>query len=129
VASPYRIVVWQLLMTVVVSVVLFLWEVSRGDWEAPFWGLDQTVAALAAGMACVIPAGFYAWRATVERSATRFLLQGVLKFTFTLVLVAACMILIKPAAAGFFGTFVLLQAMYVVVPLTEEREEKGDGAG
>ena len=53
----------------------------------------------------------------VERSAARFLLQGVLKFTLTLVLVAACIILIRPAAAGFFGTFVLLQAMYVMVPL------------
>ena len=120
-ASPYRIVVWQLLATLAVSVVLFLWEVPRGNWEAPLFGVPQTASALAAGMACVIPAGLYAWRATVERSATRFLLQGVLKFTLTLLLVAACIIVIKPAAAGFFGTFVLLQAMYVIAPLAGER--------
>ena len=120
-ASPYRIVVWQLLATLAVSVVLFLWEVPRGNWEAPLFGVPQTASALAAGMACVIPAGLYAWRATVERSATRFLLQGVLKFTLTLVLVAACIIVIKPAAAGFFGTFVLLQAMYVIAPLAGEQ--------
>jgi hypothetical protein len=71
-------------------------------------------------MACVIPTGLFAWRASVERSAARFLLQGVLKFALTLVLVAACIILIRPAAAGFFGTFVLLQAMYVIVPLRAE---------
>ena len=84
-------------------------------------GLPQTVSALAAGMACIVPAGLYAWRARVERSAARFLLQGVLKFALTLVLVAAFIILMKPAAAGFFGTFVLLQAMYVVAPLTERQ--------
>jgi hypothetical protein len=55
----------------------------------------------------------------VERSATRFLLQGVLKFALTIVLVAACIILLKPAAAGFFGTLILLQLTYVVVPLAE----------
>lgn len=116
-ASPYRIVVWQLLTTGVVLAVLFLWEFVRGDWDAPWGGFPQTVAALAAGTASVVPAGIYAWRAMVERSATRFLVQGVLKFALTLVLVAACIIAIKPAAAGFFGTFVLLQAMYVMVPL------------
>ncbi len=69
----------------------------------------------------MIPAGLYAWRASVERSATRFLLQGVLKFALTLVLVAACIIVIKPAAAGFFGTLILMQVMYVAVPLSEDR--------
>jgi F0F1-type ATP synthase assembly protein I len=117
VALPLRIVIWQLLTLAAVVVVLFIWEVSRESWEAPWWGLIQTVSALAAGMACVIPAGFYAWRAAAERSATRFLLQGVLKFTLTLVLVAVGIVLIKPAAAGFFGTFFLMQAMYVIAPL------------
>jgi hypothetical protein len=120
VASPYRIVVWQLLATAAVAAVLFLWEIPGGNWDAPLFGVPQTVSALAAGMSCVIPAGLYAWRATVERSATRFLLQGVLKFALTLVLVAACIVLIKPAAAGFFGTFIVLQAMYVIAPLAGE---------
>jgi hypothetical protein len=122
VASPYRIVVWQLVATLAVAAVLFLWEYPGGDWAAPLLGLPQTVSALAAGMACVAPAGLFAWRAAVERSATRFLLQGVLKFALTLVLIAACIIMLRPAAGGFFGTFALLQAMYVVVPLA-------DGAG
>lgn len=117
-APPYHIVVMQLLVTVAVAVVLFLWEVTRSDWgiAEPYLGLPQTIAALAAGMACIVPAGLYAWRAMVERSASRFLYQGVLKFALTIVLVAGCIIVIRPAAAGFFGTFILLQTMYVVVP-------------
>lgn len=93
-------------------------------WEAPWWGLRQTASALTAGMACVIPAALYAWRAAVERSATRFLLQGVLKFALTLVLVAVGIILVKPAAAGFFGTFILMQAMYVAAPLIGARAQR-----
>jgi F0F1-type ATP synthase assembly protein I len=120
VASPFRIVVWQLVATLAVSAVLFLWEYPGGDRTAPLMGVPHTVSALAAGMACVVPAGLYAWRASVERSATRFLLQGVLKFVLTLVLVAAFIVVLKPAAAGFFGTFVLLQTMYVIVPLLEK---------
>ncbi len=118
-ASPYRIVIWQLAATAVVTAVLFLWEFSRGAGESSLGGFDQTVAALAAGLASAIPAGLYAWRASVERSATKFLLQGVVKFALTLFLVAACIILIKPAAAGFFGTLILMQVMYVVAPLSE----------
>ena len=118
---PYQIVIGQLATTGVVVAVLFLWEISRGSWGDPFWGLNQTVSALAAGMASVIPAGLYAWRASVERSATGFLLQGVLKFALTIVLVAACIILIRPAAAGFFGTLILLQVAYVVAPLLMDR--------
>lgn len=77
----------------------------------------------------MIPAGLYAWRASVERSATRFLLQGVLKFALTLLLVAACIILIRPAAAGFFGTLALMQLMYVVAPLMADRVVGGEADG
>ncbi len=124
-ASPYRIVIWQALATAAVTAALFLWELPGGSWEAPWWGLDQTVAALAAGTASVIPAALYAWRATVERSAARFLLQGVLKFTLTVVLVAAGIILMKPAPAGFFGTLILLQVMYVAAPLAKAGTGRG----
>ena len=120
-ASPYRIVIWQVLATAAVSAVLFLLEISGGNWDEPFRGLNQTVAALAAGTASVIPAALYAWQTTVERSPGRFLLQGVLKFLLTILLVAACIVLIKPAAAGFFGTLILLQVMYAVVPLAGDR--------
>jgi hypothetical protein len=113
----------QLVMALVVVAVLLLWEITRSGWgtDLPYWGLPQTIAALAAGSACVVPAGLYAWRATVERSATRFLLQGVIKFALTILLVAGSIIVIRPAAAGFFCTFVLMQAMYVVAPLLEQR--------
>ncbi len=117
--------IWQLAATAVVTALLILWEFPRGSWDAPLWGLDQSVSALVAGLASVIPAGLYAWRASVERSATRFLLQGVLKFALTLLLVAACIILIKPAAAGFFGTLALMQLMYVLVPLVTGGAEGG----
>ena len=58
----------------------------------------------------------------MERSATGFLLQGVVKFALTLALIAGCIIALQPAPAAFFGTLVLMQMMYVVVPLAA-----GDG--
>jgi F0F1-type ATP synthase assembly protein I len=118
-------VAWQLLATVVVTAAFLLWELP-GDPDAAHGGFVQTASALAAGMASVIPAGLYAWRASVERSATSFLLQGVVKFALTLVLVAGSIIVLKPAAAAFFGTLVLMQLMYVAVPLTGgERGREG----
>ena len=116
-APPYRIVIWQILATAAVSAALFLLEVSGGGWDEPFRGLNQAVAALAAGTASVIPAALFAWRAAVERSPGRFLLQGVAKFMLTILLIAAWIVLIELAAAGFFGTLILLQLMYVVEPL------------
>lgn len=119
---PYRIVVWQSVAAAAVTAALFLWEFP-GNEDEPLNGFVRSASALAAGLASVIPAGLYAWRASVERSATGFLLQGVVKFALTLVLVAACIIVLKPAAAAFFGTLVLMQVMYVAVPLGV-----GDGA-
>jgi hypothetical protein len=113
---PYRIVAWQSVATVVVAAAFFLWEFP-GKTDEPLAGFIQTASALAAGLASVIPAGLYAWRASVERSATSFLLQGVVKFALTLVLVAGSIIVLRPAAAAFFGTLALMQAMYVAVPL------------
>ena len=118
---PYRIVVWQSVATIVVTAALLVREFP-GTADEPLHGFVQTASALAAGLASVIPAGLYAWRASVERSAMGFLLQGVVKFVLTIVLVAACIIVLRPAAAAFFGTLVLMQVMYVVVPLAA-----GDG--
>lgn len=118
--APHRIVIWQLLTIAVLTTVAMGWDLYQGMWDAPWGGFEQTVAVLAAGAASVAPAAFYAWRALVERSATRFLLQGVLKFGLTILLVAASIILIRPAALGFFGTLILLQVMYVAAPLTED---------
>ena len=108
--------VWQLVATIVATAVLLALDYP-GEAGEPLRGFLRTASALAAGLASAIPAGLYAWRASVERSATSFLLQGVVKFALTLVLVAACIIVLKPAAAAFFGTLVLMQAMYVVVPI------------
>ena len=116
--APHRIVVWQLVATAAVALALLGWEMLTASRDGPWWGLEQTVSALAAGLACVIPGAWYAWRATKERSGARFLLQGVLKFMLTIALMAACIILIRPEPAGFFGTFVLLQTMYVLAPLS-----------
>ena len=113
---PYRIVAWQSVATAVVTAAFLLLELP-GDPDAALGGFIQTASALAAGLASVIPAGLYAWRASVERSATSFLLQGVVKFALTLVLVAGSIIVLKPAAAAFFGTLALMQVMYVAVPL------------
>jgi F0F1-type ATP synthase assembly protein I len=121
---PYRIVVWQLAATAVLTTGLFLWEFPGRSFEAPMLGFDQTVSALAAGMASALPAGLYAWRASVERSATGFLLQGVAKFALTLVLIAACIIVLRPAAAAFFGTLILMQAMYIAAPLWFDRSAR-----
>ncbi|MCB1684572.1 MAG: ATP synthase subunit I [Pseudomonadales bacterium] len=102
---PYRIVTLQLLAAVTAAAGLLIWDGS------------QAFAALLAGVVCLIPGGFFAWRADVERSPAKLLKQGVFKFALTIVLLALAIALFKPAAAGFFGTFALLQAMYVVGPL------------
>ena len=102
---PFRIVTLQLLTALVMAGCLLIWDSS------------QAAGALLAGVVCVVPAGYFAWRVKVERSASRVLLQGVLKFVLTVVLMAACIVVFKPPPAGFFGTFMLLQVMYVVGPL------------
>ena len=109
---PYRIVTLQLLAAVVAAAGLLIWDGS------------QAFSALLAGAVCLIPGVFFAWRAVVERSPAKLLSQGVFKFALTFALFAACIALFKPAAAGFFGTFALLQAMYVLGPLLSKEAEK-----
>ncbi len=124
--------VWQATATLLITAALLIWEFPGNlvsGTDEPLAGFLHSASALAAGLASVIPAGFYAWRASVERSATGFLLQGVVKFVLTLVLVAACIIVLKPAAAAFFGTLILLQTMYVIVPLKSGPTETGYLAG
>lgn len=117
--------VWQLSATLAVTVALFALDYP-GEVGESLRGFLRTGSALAAGLASAIPAGLYAWRASVERSATRFLLQGVVKFALTLVLVAVCIIVLKPAAAAFFGTLILMQMLYVVVPLATGNGSRGE---
>ena len=106
---PHRIVLSQLLLCAIVAAGLLVWDGS------------QAVAALLAGVSCVVPGALYAWRVTVERSPAKLLSQGAIKFALTLALMAVCIIAFKPAAAGFFGTFALLQLMYVVGPIVFDR--------
>lgn len=102
---PYRIVTLQLLAAVVAAAGLLIWDGS------------QAFSALLAGFVCLVPGAVFAWRADVERSPAKLLRQGVFKFAFTLLLFAVAIAVFRPAAAGFFGTFALLQTMYVVGPL------------
>ena len=101
----YRIVTLQLCTAVLMAGALLL--VSMG----------QAVAALLAGLVCVLPGGYYAWRVESERSPGRLLGQGVVKSILTLVLMALVFAFLKPALIGFFATFVLMQLMYIVGPL------------
>lgn len=78
---------------------------------------EQSFAALLAGLVCVVPGAFFAWRSQRERSPGRLLGQGVLKFVLTLVSMALVFAWFVPPPLGFFATFVLMQAMYVVGPL------------
>ncbi len=99
---PYRIVLLQLATSFVAAGALLL--------ISP----EQSLAALLAGIVCIAPGGYFAWRAQRERSPGRLLGQGALKFVLTLSLMALVFVLYKPPPLGFFATFVLIQAMYVV---------------
>lgn len=101
----YRIVILQVCTALLMAAGMF------------FLSEDQALAALLAGLVCVIPAGYYAWRVAGERSPGKLLGQGVFKFVLTLVLMALVFAWLKPPPLGFFATLVLMQLMYVVGPL------------
>lgn len=98
----YRIVTLQASAAIVAAVGLLL--VSA----------DEASAALLAGAVGVIPSGYLAWRAQVERSPGRLLGQGMAKFGLTLVLMTLAFAWFKPPPFGFFATLVLMQLMYIV---------------
>jgi ATP synthase protein I len=107
----YRIVTLQVATTLFVGMALL------------YWNAADAVAALTAGLVCVLPNGYFAWRANHERSPRRLLGAGVARFVGTMVLMAVAFATIKPSPLGFFGMFVLLQIVHVVggVRLTAER--------
>lgn len=102
---PLLIVVLQLMTSLVVAAGFALAETT------------QARGALIAGLVCVLPGGYFAWRATAERSPGRLLAQGAMKFLLTVTLMALAFAVFRPAPLGFFTAFVLMQAMYVVGPL------------
>ena len=97
----YRIVTLQVATALVGAAGLLLWRIP-----------DAT-GALAAGLVCTIPNGYFAWRANHERSPSRLLGAGVAKMVGTVVLMAVVFATIKPAPLGFFGMFVALQIVHV----------------
>jgi ATP synthase protein I len=100
-ASTVRIVLYQALVAVVVAAGM-----------APM-SLDQSLAALLAGLVCVVPNAYFAWRARVERSPALLLAQGVGKLALTTALMVAVFAMAKPAPLGFFAAFIAMQLMYV----------------
>ena len=97
----YRIVTLQVIAALVAAAALWWWDTA------------EALAALAAGVACVIPNGYLAWRVTRERSASRLLGAGVAKVVGTVILMAVAFATIKPSPLGFFATFVALQVVHV----------------
>jgi ATP synthase protein I len=100
--STFRIVLLQAAIALVIAVGM-----------APA-GIDQSLAALLAGLVCVAPNGYFAWRAGRERSPARLLAHGVGKLVVTTALMAAVFATLRPAPLGFFATFIAMQLMYVV---------------
>ena len=98
----YRIVTLQACAAMIAAVCLLLLSV------------EEATAALLAGAVGVIPGGYLAWRAQVERSPGRLLGQGMVKFVLTVVLMAVAFVWFKPPPFGFFATLVLMQIMYIV---------------
>ncbi len=102
---PYRIVTLQLITAL--GVAAFLLSVNR----------FESLSALAAGLVCVVPNGYFAWATSTARSAPRLLGQGVAKFVLTVFFMAGTFALMKPAPLGFFSAFIAVQAMALVGPL------------
>jgi ATP synthase protein I len=97
----YRIVTLQVAAALIAAAGLALWSTA------------DAIAALAAGVACGVPNGYFAWRVNHERSASRLLGAGVVRFVGTIVLMALAFAMVKPSPLGFFGTFVVLQIVHV----------------
>jgi ATP synthase protein I len=117
-SSTYRIVLYQAGVALVVAAGM------------AFVSAEQSRAALIAGLVCVAPNAYFAWRSTVERSAARLLAHGVAKLIVTVSLMAASFALFKPAPLGFFAAVLLMQLMYVFGSLDEQpvlREREAGG--
>lgn len=109
---PLLIVVLQSMTSLVVAAGLALVD------NAQAW------AALLAGVVCVAPGGYFAWRALAERSPGRLLGHGLAKSLVTVTLMALVFAVLQPRALGFFLAFVLMQAMYVIGPLAFGTRER-----
>jgi len=105
---PLIIVALQAMTSLIVAAGLVLID----DWHG---GIAS--AALLAGAVVAVPAGWFAWRAGTERSPGRLLAQGTMKVLLTLTSMALVFVVFEPQPLVFFGTFLLMQVMYVLGPL------------
>ena len=78
-----------------------------------FWRPADALGAIYATAVCVLPNGYFAWRAHKERSPSRLLGAGVAKFVCTAGLMVAVFWLLHPAPLGFLGVLVLMQLAHV----------------
>ena len=93
----YRVVLLQLAVGMAVAGGLLIWRSG------------EALAALLATMVCVLPNGYFAWRAQNERSPSRVLGAGMLKFFSTVGLMILALWWWEPAPLGFLGALVVVQ--------------------
>ena len=80
-------------------------------------GPVEAGAALLGGASVAVPAAWFAWRASRERSPQKLLGFGVGKFVSTCALLAAAVVVFRPPPTGLFVTLFACQLAYVLVPL------------
>jgi len=97
----YRIVTLQVATALLAAAGLLMWNAA------------DAIGALAAGVVCVVPNGYFAWRTNRERSASRMLGAGIARLVGTVMLMTVVFATITPSPLGFFATFVLLQVVHV----------------
>ncbi len=120
---PLVIVGLQAMTSLVVAAGLSLIE----NWHEG----AEPKAALLAGAVVVLPGAWFAWRATAERSPGRLLAHGAARLILTLTSMVLVFMVLEPEPLGFLSTLILMQAMYVVGPLTWARAGSAgpDGSG
>ena len=98
----YRVVFFQLAVGMV------------GAGGLSIWSSQEAFGALVATVACVLPNGLFAWRVHGERSPSRVLGAGVLKFIGTAGLMILALWWWQPAPLGFLGSLVTMQVAHAV---------------
>lgn len=75
------------------------------------WGLPSSVSMVLGGVAILLPNAFFAWASTRRRSGGWLLVQGVVKFLLSIILMAIAFRHFSPDPLAFFaGVIVALLA-------------------
>jgi F0F1-type ATP synthase assembly protein I len=114
---PFRIVAVQGVFTVALSMLFFV------------SGSARAMAALAAGVAIVVPGAWFAWRVNSTRAAAgqsldaarRLLGSGVTKQLLTVAALVVTFAWFRPEPMAFFATMIVLQGVYLLTPLLVRR--------